>query len=140
MDGTLVGQYGPLRGLEFWNIKDHPENVAWMKVIQFITPDPTHNPNSKIGVVVDSDLGNLPAYNARSIPIYANFYLPENFELIYASAEVGREEFLVNRLISLSEETAKSLLTRILLDEDPDSHIEEVNNEPYTHFRMWFPG
>jgi len=139
VDGTLAVQYGPLRGLEFWNIKDHPENVAWMKVIQFITQDPTHNLNSKIGVVVDSDLGNLPAYNARSIPIYSDFYLPENFELIYASADVGKKEFLVNHLISLSEDMAKSLLTRILLNEDPDTQMEEVNNEPYTHFRMWFP-
>lgn len=138
-DGVLDIRYGPFRALEFWNIKYHPENVAWMKVIQFITQDPVYNPNSKIGLVVDSALGNLPAYNARSMPIYSDFYLPENFELIYASADVGKGEFLVNHLISMSEDMAKSLLARILLNEDPDTNIQEVNNEPYTHFKMWFP-
>lgn len=140
VDGALDVQYGPIRGLEFWNIEDHPENVAWMKVIQFITQSPTHNPKSKIGVVVDSDLGNLPAYNTRSLPIYSDFYLPENFELIYASADVGKREFLANHLIALSENLATSLLTKILLNEDPETQLEEVNDEPYTHFRMWFPG
>ncbi len=72
-DGVLDLWYGPFRALEFWNIKDRPENVAWMKVIQFITENPAYNPNSKIGLIVDSDLGNLPAYNARSKPIYSDF-------------------------------------------------------------------
>jgi hypothetical protein len=136
-DGNLTVQYGPLRSLEFWNIKDHPENVAWMKVIQFITQDQTYNPNWKIGVVVDSDLGNLPAYNTRSLPIYSDFYLPENFELIYASADRGKGEFLVNHLIAMSEDMAKSLLTKIL-SESSNTHLEETNNEPYTHFRIWY--
>jgi len=138
-DGVLDIQYGPLRALEFWNIKDHPENVAWMKVIQFITQDAAYDPNSKIGFIVDSDLGNLPAYNARSMPIYSDFYLPENFELIYASADSGKEEFFLNHLIALCENTAKSLLTNILLNEESGRHVEEVKNEPYTHFKIWFP-
>jgi len=135
-DGNITVQYGPLRILEFWNIKDHPENVAWMKVIQFIIQDQTYNPDSKIGIVVDSDLGNLPAYNARTFPIYSDFYLPENFELIYASADVGKREFFVNHLIALCEDMAKSLLARILR-ESSSTNLEEVSNEPYTHFRVW---
>ncbi len=61
------------------------------------------------------------------------------FTLIFASAEVGKKEFFLNYLISLCEDMAKSLLTRILLNEGANRQIEEVNNEPYTHFKMWFP-
>jgi SEC-C motif-containing protein len=136
-DGTINYQYGPIHSLEFWNIKDHPENVAWMKVIQFITQDQSYYPGQKIGMIVDSDLGNLAAFNARALPIYADFYLPENFELLYASAEVGTEEFLLNHLIALSEVMAKSLLTGILLNKASDTNPREVNDEPYTHFRHW---
>lgn len=136
-DGVLDTWHKPFRALEFWNIKDHPENVAWMTVIQFLTQDPTYDPSSKIGIIVDSDLGNLPAYNARSMPIYSDFYLPENFELIYASAEVGQEEFFINYLISISEDMAKSLLARILLNENSDTDLQEANNEPYSHIRIW---
>jgi hypothetical protein len=136
-DGTINYQYGPLHSLEFWNINDHPENVAWMKVVQFITQDQAYHSGQKIGIIVDSDLGNLAAFNARSLPIYADFYLPENFELIYASAEVGTQEFLVNHLIALCEVMAKSLLTSILLNKASDTDPREVDNEPYTHFRVW---
>ena len=136
-DGTINYQYGPLHSLEFWNINDHPENVAWMKVIQFITHDQAYHSGQKIGIIVDSDLGNLAAFNARSLPIYADFYLPKNFELIYASAEVGTQEFLVNHLIALCEVMAKSLLARILLNKASDTDPRDVNNEPYTHFRLW---
>lgn len=136
-DGNITVQYGPLYSLEFWNIQDHPENVAWMKVIRFITQDQAYNTNQKIAIIVDSDLGNLPAYNTKSLPIYSDFYLPTNFELIYASAEVGTEEFLVNHLIALCENMAKSLLAKILRDEATGTHPKEVSNEPYTHFRIW---
>lgn len=135
VENILDIKYKPIHNLEFWNIKDHPENLAWMKVIQYITKAEGYNPNSKIGLVVDSDLGNLPAYNSRSLPIYSDFYLPENFELIYASAE-KRDDF-VNHLIGICENLSKSVLTKILRNEVPSTHLEEVSNEPYTHFRFW---
>jgi hypothetical protein len=136
-DGIITVQYELKPSLEFWNIKHHPENIAWMKLIQAIIQNPTYDPNWKTGIVVDSDLGNLPVYNARSIPIYSDFYLPENFELIYASAEVGKREYLVNNLIALCEHMAKSLLKKLSLNEIPDTGLKEVSNEPYTHFRFW---
>ena len=136
-DGNLTVQYGPLFSMEFWNISDHPENVAWMKVIQFITQDQAYTPNQKIGIVVDSDLGNLPVYNTRSTPIYGDFYLPPNFELIYASADVGEKEFLVNHLIAQCEYMAKSLLRNLSLSGIPNTGLNEVSNEPYTHSRLW---
>ncbi len=139
-DETITVQYAPLHSLEFWNIKDYPKNaekIGWMKSIQLMLQNPEYDPNWEIGIVVDSDLGNLPAYNARSIPIYSNFYLPQNFELIYASADVGKREYLVNRLIATSEKMAKFLLRNISQNKMSDAGLEEVSNEPYTHFRFW---
>jgi SEC-C motif-containing protein len=136
-DDTFDIQYGHLQSLEFWNIKNHPENIAWMKAIQFITQDPANNPDRKIGIIVDSDLANLSAYNTGTLPIYSDFYLPKNFELIFASADAGTQEFLANHLISLCHKLAGSLLMKISLDTIPDKHPEEVKNEPYTHFRRW---
>lgn len=137
LDGDITVNYGPLYSLEFWNLKEHAENFAWMKVIQFITRDNAYNPDWKIGIIVDSDLGNLSAYNSRSLPIYSDFYLPENFKLIYASAEVGKEEFFVNHLIAMCDDMARKLLTRILTKEIANENLEEVSDQPYTHFRRW---
>jgi len=133
-------QYAPTQCLEFRNIKDfhnNAEKIGWIKCIQLMLQNPTYNPKWKIGIVVDSDLGNLAGYNNRSTPIYSDFYLPPNFELIYASAEVGKREYLVNRLIATSEKMAKFLLTNILLNKTPEVGLEDVSNAPYTHLRFW---
>jgi hypothetical protein len=82
-------------------------------------------------------LGNLPTYNTRSIPIYSDFYLPQNFELIYASADKGKREYLVNALIATGEKMAKFLLKNISQNKVTDKGLNKVNNEPYTHFRFW---
>jgi hypothetical protein len=136
MNKAIIAEYAPIHCLEFRNIKQNAENIAWMKSIQLITANPSYSPKLKIGFVVDSNLGNLPAYNKRTVPIYADFYLPQNIELIYASADVGKE-FIVNKLISLSDKEAKILLEDISLNKISNQNLQEVNNEPYTHFRLW---
>jgi hypothetical protein len=133
---AIIAEYAPVHCLEFRNIRQDAENIAWMKSIQLIIANPSYNPKLKIGLIVDSDLGNISAYNNRSVPIYADFYLPQNIELIYASADVGKE-FVVNKLISLCDKEAKMLLEDISLNKISSENLQEVNNEPYTHFRFW---
>jgi hypothetical protein len=135
-NNEIIAKYAPIHCLEFRNIKEHAENIAWMKSIQLIIANPSYSPKLKIGFVVDSDLGNLPAYNKRTAPIYDDFYLPQNIELIYASADVGKE-FLVNKLIALCEKEAKILLEDISLNKISNENLQEVISEPYTHFRLW---
>jgi len=135
-NNATIAEYAPIHFLEFKNIKQNAENIAWMKSIQLITTNPFYNPKLKIGFVIDSDLGNLPAYNKRTAPIYADFYLPQNIELIYASADVGKE-FIVNKLISLCDKEAKKLLEDRSLNKISNKNLQEVNNEPYTHFGFW---
>jgi hypothetical protein len=63
------------------------------------------------------------------MPIIDDFYLPADFTLIYASADVGKE-YVPNRLISLCDKEANSVLARIKAEgstglpltlDDPDS-------------------
>jgi hypothetical protein len=49
---------------------------------------------------------------------------------------VGKE-FVVNKLISLCDKEAKMLLEDISLNKISSENLQEVNNEPYTHFRFW---
>ena len=48
-----------------------------------IMANPEYDETNKIGMVVDSDLGNIPDFNSREKPIINDFYLPFGFELIY---------------------------------------------------------
>jgi hypothetical protein len=132
----MTAEYAPIHCLEFRNIKQFAENIAWMKAIQFVISHPLYGPNLKIGFIVDSDLGKLSAYNSRSLPIYGDFYLPQNVELIYASADVGKE-FLENQLISVCDKEAEMLLEAVSKGKFSDGNLQEMKNEPYTHFRFW---
>lgn len=132
----VFAEYAPIHCFEFRNIQNQIENVAWTKAFQLMTATPYHYNFSKIGFIVDSDLGNIPAYNNRTKAIYANYYLPTNIELIYASADIGKE-YLANRLISLCDKEATKLLENILSNKVANDNLHEVSNESYTHFRFW---
>jgi SEC-C motif-containing protein len=132
----LFAEFAPIHCFEFRNVKNRVENVAWMKAFQLMTATPHHYNFSKIGFIVDSDLGSIPAYNNRTKAIYSDYYLPQNIELIYASADVGKE-YLANKLISLCDKEATKLLESILSDKVTNDNLHQVSNEPYTHFRFW---
>ena len=72
---------------------EKPENQNWMNLLKFITNHKNHNPNFKIGIIVDSDLANIPSFNRREKPIFENYFLPDNFELIFAS-DTANDSFL----------------------------------------------
>ncbi|NOR70228.1 MAG: hypothetical protein GQ532_11160 [Methylomarinum sp.] len=58
----IQAQYVTIQCLEFRGIAEKQENIAWVKAIQMITASsaPIYCPSKSIGLVVDSDLGNIP--------------------------------------------------------------------------------
>lgn len=129
-------QYNAVNCLEFRNISGKPENIAWCKLIKLMMANPSYNEKMKVGIVVDSDLGNIPDYNARKIPIVDNFYLPPNVELLYASTDIGKE-YLPNILISLCDKEANKLIKYIQENDNDQSGLETAPDLPCTHFRFW---
>lgn len=128
-------RYGPANCLEFRNIRDKAENIAWQKCIELIQAAPEYKPSLKICMIVDSDLSNIPRFNSRELPIYGTFYLPENFELLYASTDSGKEN-IANQMIARCEKEASHLLQQIMNDNNREN-LEIVHNQPYTHFKLW---
>lgn len=128
--------FAPVHALEFWGIEQKPENIAWREAILAIQANPEYKDNLKIGILVDSDLGEIPNYNLRLKPIVGDFYLPQYFELIYASADVGKEYF-VNKLISDCDKESQKIFN--LIETAPSGHpsLEAVPNKEYSHFRLW---
>ncbi len=86
------------------------ESVTWMEVIkklQEIIPD-----NKKVGIVIDSELGNLEGYNNRTIPIFGQWLLPENYTFMYATADTSDE--WCNKMIKQCDKTASQRLKEIV--------------------------
>lgn len=95
--------------------KNCPRNVAekyaWMKLIPIIKANPNYNENQRVALISDHDLNNHSRYNSHELPIYKDYYLPDNFILIYASSDTGKENIL-NKFIAECEKDAKAVLSQ----------------------------
>ncbi len=116
----LGGAYGQSSGETVFqdyrlNVPDNPEVSAWRVLISRIQES---NPKllGRIGIIVDSELGKLKDINFRRAPLIDDFYLPPNFELIFASDKSGKEEYFSNKLIAACEANSKRMLEEIQRD------------------------
>ena len=123
--------------LELWNVVEKPENVGWWQVLQALQQHPTLF-EGNIGLIVDSDLGNHKAFNAREKAIFNDFYLPDNVTLIYAS-DKGGAEYLSTKMIKYCHDLASDLYIphKLVMNiKDFYSGQEGV----YSHIRQWDTG
>jgi hypothetical protein len=79
-------------GLEFHGDIDRPEALAWAEFMERLRRHPDVLPQWTVCLVVDSDLERLSSINARTTPIWGDYFLPSNFCLVYASADIGKSE------------------------------------------------
>lgn len=85
-----------------------PENFMYAFAIEFVRDHfQEQNENPSIAVIIDSELGNIPSFNNRTLPIFNNYYLPENIDILYAS-DKGRH--LQNKLLKKCDKEAKKAL------------------------------
>lgn len=87
----------------------NPEVGAWVAIIEALSP----KVRGMMALVVDSELGDLPLFNARAKPIFENFYLPPNVQLIYASAERDSSSPL-NKAMKMCDDDANAILDVVL--------------------------
>lgn len=95
----------PFREFIRQNVLGNPEISAWIELINIILSD-KNNFEKKIGIIVDSELGRLKGINSRKSPLIDNFYLPDNFELVFATDASGSEEFFPNKMIRACDRMA----------------------------------
>lgn len=70
--------------------------------------------DKQIGIVVDSELGHIKEFNSRERYIIDSFYLPQNFKLIYASAD--KNDTVLNWAIKQCDIAAGEILNYIILN------------------------
>lgn len=86
------------------------ETITWTEVIKKLQE--SIPADKKVGIVVDSELGNLEGYNNRTAPIYEDWYLPENYTLIYATADASDE--WCNKMIKQCDKAASIRLKEVV--------------------------
>lgn len=85
-------------------IPERPENENWVRLIELLKQSCHCTDPRMVGIVVDSDLGNIEDYNNRKLPIFKDYFLPESYELIYASDKVS--DNILNQMISACHKLA----------------------------------
>lgn len=107
--------------------ENHPEKIGIKLLIQAIMSNQKYSKNLKIGVVTDHDLGNINKYNKKEIPLCEDFYLPENFTLIYATDKP--KENILNILISKCDKEANKFFTKVIAGKIiPQSYKKTLSN------------
>lgn len=86
--------------------KPQMEQAVWNGVITEI--EKMGMENRKIGLVVDCDLENIEAYNRRELKIRNYRFLPHNFTLLYATADVN--DNILNKMVLFCDKEASKIL------------------------------
>lgn len=87
------------------------EKFGWISEIQRIN----HAPQSKAkkyALVTDHDLDNHISYNDKQKPIFKNFYLPDNFKLVYGRGD-GPTQNLLNYIVKQCDKESNEVLSAI---------------------------
>lgn len=88
------------------------ERYAWARLIAMIASTPAYRDDLKVALVTDHDLNRHHQYNTRQLPIYEDFYLPANFELVYASGD-AKTDSILNMFIAKCDENASDIIRQL---------------------------
>lgn len=88
-----------------------PEKFGWMTEIQRMNREPLSRAK-RFAIVTDHDLYNHTSYNAKKTPIFMDFYLPENFTLMYGRGD-GPNQNLLNYLVKQCDKESSDVLKMI---------------------------
>jgi len=90
----------------------HPELQALHSVVQRLSS--AAGPAERIALITDTEYSLIKEINARRHPLFEGFYLPEKFELIYATSDAGVTEYLPNKMMRECDGVAKRSLEHAL--------------------------
>ncbi len=89
-----------------------PEKFSWITEIRRIGNAGLIPVSSRVAVVTDHDLNNHTSFNARKSPLFADFYLPSNFTLLYGRGD-GSTESILNYLVKHCDKESSMVLEMI---------------------------
>ncbi|MGD0021995.1 MAG: SEC-C metal-binding domain-containing protein [Smithellaceae bacterium] len=87
------------------------EKFGWLAEIQRINREP-RSKLIRFAIVTDHDLDNQTLYNVKKMPIFKDFYLPDNFTFIYGRADTSNET-LLNYLVKKCDKESTSVIRMI---------------------------
>jgi hypothetical protein len=87
------------------------EKFGWLTVMKKVNREPL-NKRRRFAIVTDHDLDNHISYNNRQILIFRDFFLPDNFTLMYGRGD-GPNQSLLNYLVKQCDNKSTEVLRAI---------------------------
>jgi hypothetical protein len=114
--------------MDIFDYIEKPERHAWCEFIKLIVKGENYEGDDNFGIIVDSELGDIPDINNRTIPLYEEFYLPEKMSLIYASSDKSDtvQNYIIKKCDQLSTERINYL----------EKNLEEIENTPSNYVNI----
>lgn len=117
----------PQAAFIFRNPQVNPELIGWQELINRVRQSSEFVSGRKVGIIVDSELDQIGPFNRRGTPILGDHYLPEGFELLYASSDVGAE-YPHNKLLRICDRTSSRVWNYVSEHPEIVDKIEKVEN------------
>lgn len=134
-DGRLELSIYQEKVIEIHNLNVPSERFGWSSVCK----SPINlSPEALVAVIVDSDLGSIPSINRREEPILDDFYLPNRFELLYASSDPG-DRYIANDLLKRCDRNTREVAKLVASTQTSSlSQLMKADpRDPFTHIRVW---
>lgn len=88
-----------------------PEKFGWLMVMQKTIRE-SLNKLQRFALVTDHDMDKLISYNSKQVPIFRDFYLPDNFIFMYGRGD-GPTQNLLNYVVKLCDKKSIDILKEI---------------------------
>ena len=120
--------------IAFTNLREPQEKIGWLAGMQKLQLLGRFKKDSNILLVVDAYLGELDAINKRTAPIYKNVYLPQGFDICYASSDTGAE-YVTNKLIRNSDKISNTVM-KYIADNEITNWQTPIKSELYDTYNV----
>lgn len=120
--------------IEYGDLVAKPEPFGWMGALEILKQRRFYTEGHRVGLIVDSELGQLKDFNARTAPVDSGEFLPQGVTLIYASSDAGKESVL-NRALSIADFAASQILSALQNGTIP-ANLTSSGVEAFKSFRI----
>lgn len=97
-----------------FDVDGNPELHALYLVVDRLAADHPPQSGRRVGVITDTEYSKLKEINFRRQPLYGDYYLPENFDLFYATSDSGSTEYMPNKMMRMCDKAAGDSLAQAL--------------------------
>lgn len=108
-------------------VEGSAEQYSIASFVNFLNKNNYTDMENKYAIITDTQISRISKFNLREEPLYGDFYLPENFTLIYATSDSGQESYL-NQSIRSSDRLSSRAFKRISENQDNNNFFEEGRN------------